>query len=854
MTKEYNSFWSDIWWLPFLLVFSCTCLAAGPTRTNAAKPAWLGKSVLEVLETYSGQGLELIFSSSLVTPDLLVLTEPQSQDPLQLIEEILAPHGLTIKTVGDKHLVTKLPSVPDESPVSSLTVIIQNVKDLNSSEKPIVSSKPKLAHHHMNAPGVHVFSPVDAGKYTVEVDLPGYLPSVSEIEIEPGESEVLSIELQQGPAILEEMSVSASRYVLSSSSQFYIDQQAIQALPELGGDPIRYVQRLQGAATNGLSSMSYLRGGLQNENGIYLNGLKLLAPFHILDYHSIFSFIDTLAISGIQVYTGGFPVEYGDDMSGVMLLDSIPPEDPVQTKLGVNFFDASILNSGHSADNRVDWLVSGRKSTSDWVLPDRYGKPHYFDTFTTLGIELDANSRLTINGLYAHDHVTITTENNAGGFEQSISKTRNENLWLTLEHTWNNDLYSSTSISYNYFSNFRTATINEPQQMISAVSDDRTAKDLRLRHTMKYAGFPGQTLKWGLEYNQQNASYSYLGGAEYFGLAALYPGIQNPSAYQVEADPSGASYALFASDRFAISQQLSMELGLRWDKQAYTNPEYNSQLSPRASLLYALGERKNLRFTVGRYYEAQGVNELQVEDDINRFNQPQRADHFIAGYEWATSENYQFRLEAYYKDYDRLAPRFENLYDPLRVIPEFQPGRIRLAPQSASAKGAEFSLEYVGSESLTWWASYSLARVTDSIDGSNERRDWDQLQALQLGLAWQRGPWEIGAASRIHSGWPTTTLTLDHNSQTGLDVLVPGPRNAEQFGMFFTLDFRISRHFDVHLGELTAFLEVTNTTDQQNACCTEYGSAEDANGNLILTEDREHWIPIIPSLGLLWEF
>ncbi len=854
MAKEHNSFWRDIWWLASLLLFSCACPASDPTPANGAAPTWVGKSVLEVLEAYSGQGFDLIFSTSLVTPDLLVLKEPQSQEPLQQIEEILQPHGLTIKTVGDKYLVTKLPSGPNKTPSSSLLVIIQNAEDFNSSEIPVVSSKPKLSHHHMTSPGVHSYSPVDPGKYTVEVDLPGYLPSVSVVEIEPGESEVLSIELQQGPAVLEEMSVSASRYVLSSSSQFYIDQQTIQALPELGGDPIRYVQRLQGAATNGLSSMSYLRGGLQNENGIYLNGLKLLAPFHILDYHSIFSFIDTQAISGIQVYTGGFPVEYGDDMSGVMLLDSIPPEDPVQTKLGVSFFDASILNSGHSADNRVDWLVSGRKSTSDWVLPNKYGEPHYLDIFTTLGIELDSDSRLTINGLYAHDHVTITTEDNIDGFEQSISKTRNENLWLTLEHTWSNDLSSSTFISYNQFSNLRTGTINEPQQMISAVSDDRKAKDLRLRHIMEYAGLPGQTLKWGLEYNRQNASYSYAGGAEYFGLAALYPGIQNPIAYQVEANPSGASYALFASDRFAVNQQLSMEVGLRWDKQAYTDPEYNSQLSPRASLLYALGERKNLRFTVGRYYEAQGINELQVEDDINQFNQPQRADHFIVGYEWATPQNFQFRLEAYYKDYDRLAPRFENLYDPLQVIPEFQPGRIRLAPQSASARGAEFSLEYVGSENLTWWASYSLARATDSIDGSNERRDWDQLQALQLGLAWQRGPWEIGVASRLHSGWPTTTLTLNYDSQTGLDVLVPGPRNAEQFGTFFTLDFRVSRRFDVHLGELTAFLEVTNTTDQKNACCTEYGSVEGPNGNLILTEDREYWIPIIPSLGLLWEF
>ena len=118
MAKEHNSFWRDIWWLASLLLFSCACPASDPTPANGAAPTWVGKSVLEVLEAYSGQGFDLIFSTSLVTPDLLVLKEPQSQEPLQQIEEILQPHGLTIKTVGDKYLVTKLPSGPNKTPSS----------------------------------------------------------------------------------------------------------------------------------------------------------------------------------------------------------------------------------------------------------------------------------------------------------------------------------------------------------------------------------------------------------------------------------------------------------------------------------------------------------------------------------------------------------------------------------------------------------------------------------------------------------------------------------------------------------------------------------------------------------------
>ena len=103
------------------------------------------------------------------------------------------------------------------------------------------------------------------------------------------------------------LSVTASRYILFSNSQFFIDQRAIQALPDLGEDPIRSVHRLPGAAASGLSSRSHFRGGEHNETAIFLNGLQLMDPFHIRNYHSIFSSIDARAISGVEAYTGGFP-------------------------------------------------------------------------------------------------------------------------------------------------------------------------------------------------------------------------------------------------------------------------------------------------------------------------------------------------------------------------------------------------------------------------------------------------------------------------------------------------------------------------------------------------------------------
>ena len=111
-------------------------------------------------------------------------------------------------------------------------------------------------------------------------------------------------------------------------------------------------------------------------------------------------------------------------------------------------------------------------------------------------------------------------------------------------------------------------------------------------------------------------------------------------------------------------------------------------------------------------------------------------DHWIAGVHHRFDERLRLRLEAYVKNYDRLKPRFENLYDPLALIPEVAPDRIGLLPESARASGLETTLEFRGGEELDWWVTWSWARVADRIDGVSEPRSWDQRHALLAGLAW----------------------------------------------------------------------------------------------------------------------
>jgi hypothetical protein len=58
----------------------------------------------------------------------------------------------------------------------------------------------------------------------------------------------------------------------------------------------------------------------------------------------------------------------------------------------------------------------------------------------------------------------------------------------------------------------------------------------------------------------------------------------------------------------------------------------------------------------------------------------------------------------------------------------------------------------------------------------------------------------------------------------------------------------------VKIGRLSGFFEVTNATNRRNECCIDYDLDEDDDGNVFLDRTVEHWLPIIPAIGVLWEF
>ena len=186
--------------------------------------------------------------------------------------------------------------------------------------------------------------------------------------------------------------------------------------------------------------------------------------------------------------------------------------------------------------------------------------------------------------------------------------------------------------------------------------------------------------------------------------------------------------------------------------------------------------------------------------------------------------------------------------DALALLPELAPDRVRIAPEHSELRGLELSAESRG-QPWSWWAGYTWSEAFDEFRDVVVPRSWDQRHAFSGGLQWQRGPWGLGAAATVHSGWPTTRLLGGTAGSARLQA-----RNGARTTTYGALDLRASWQRQLDAGRFNLVLEVTNATNRLNPCCGKLLAVADGAGGYSISTRTQHWLPLLPSLAALWEF
>jgi outer membrane receptor protein involved in Fe transport len=321
-------------------------------------------------------------------------------------------------------------------------------------------------------------------------------------------------------------------------------------------------------------------------------------------------------------------------------------------------------------------------------------------------------------------------------------------------------------------------------------------------------------------------------------------------------DPAGIDAGAYVAGRFRLLSALTVEVGVRRDRQTLTG---ETETSPRVNLACALGEGSLLRFGWGRFQQPQQINELQIEDGVLDFFPAQRAEHWEIDFDHLFASGLKLGASAYVKDMTRLRPRYENLFNPIQLFPESEPDRVRIAPERALARGIEIALGMDRGRSLSWQASYALASAEDRVDGAWVPRSWDQRHALNLVLNYRRGDkWDVSLGGVYHTGWPTTGVGAEQvQNPDGSTTILPivGPRNATRHPAYHRLDLKVTRRFDLGGGTLGLYLDVTNLYGHDNVCCADgFQFSPRVDGSVHVNRTNGYWLRQLPVVGLTWSF
>jgi outer membrane receptor protein involved in Fe transport len=654
---------------------------------------------------------------------------------------------------------------------------------------------------------------------------------------------------------LEEVVVQTSRYRLATDEvveRTFLTQEQVKNMPRLADETLRAVQRLPGTTTNGFSSIGSVRGGEPNETAIVLDGLRLYEPFHLKNFLSPVSLLDSRIIDGIEFYSGGFPVEYGDRMSAIIDATTVHPLEARYFEIGLNLFHASGLAAAQFAEGRGHALLSARRSNVGdlaHLSENDFGKPQYSDGFGRIEYEFSDDTRGAFEALMSSDTIDARQDS---GQQNAHAKYRNIYAWATLDHDWRDGASSRVIASYTDLENRRQGTVDDPGVRTAQVHDERLFHivGLRLENTLE-AGMLQH--RFGAEVRRLWGDYDYASEVH---AQPDFPFPGSPGFDTTRAtmpSPEGYESSGYWDVRARFGERWQAQGGVRIDTQTYDGSDDGEQWSPRVSVLYTLAPRTHLRASLGRFVQFQGINELQVEDGVDTFYGAQHAHHAIVGFDHSFDAGLDLRVEAFRKEYRQINPRFENIFDPLVLLPEAEFDRVRIAPESARAMGIELMLQLRPRGSWSGWLSYTWSRAEDHVDGADVPRSWDQRHAINLGIVWSKGPWSATLTDSFHSGWPTTELQVI-GTESGNPQIDPSLRNRARLGAYNSLDFRLTRTFALSHGALDVFVEVNNALQRANQCCVHYDVAQNPDGSLNYSRDLDTWLPLVPSAGVLWRY
>ncbi|MCF4101828.1 TonB-dependent receptor [Gillisia sp. M10.2A] len=437
------------------------------------------------------------------------------------------------------------------------------------------------------------------------------------------------------------------------------------------GNIIAALQTLPGTQVAGESGRLLVRGGEAEETQTYVDGLRVAQPYSasVQNVPSRGRFSPFL-FKGISFQTGGYSAEYGEALSGVLLLNT---EDEAEQ----NKTDISLMTVGLGIGNTQKWKNRSLSVNASYInlAPYMLVAPQNLDwNKPAESISGEAVYRQSLKrGLWktyaAFDASRFDFNRESVELESKERiDLKNNNFYLNTSYLGNfGDRWElNTGLSYGYGTNhinYNTTKINNSEN----------AFHLKLKVSKRFSDH-----------------IKLSAGSDLFS-SKFDETIEQPEISTFISDFHTNIGAIYTEADILFNKNFALKLGVRGSYNDYLD---ETRISPRLSMAYKVSNSSQFSFAYGDFTQAPKADYLKYNEELSS----EKASHYIVNYQF-NKDNRFLRLEAYYKKYRDLVTYNGNENSYLTALQNSGDGY---------AGGLEvFYRDGSSIKNLEYWVSYS---------------------------------------------------------------------------------------------------------------------------------------------------
>jgi TonB family protein len=694
------------------------------------------------------------------------------------------------------------------------------------------------------ADGTWQVTDLPAGAVSLTVEAPGYEPGTLAEEVRAGEETKLVVRLTSTSAAAKGATGDAADAPLEilveserpprEVTRRTLTREEMMTMPGSLGDALRSLQDLPGVARPPpFSGLLIVRGSAPEDTNIFVDGVSVPLVYH---FGGLSSVIPTELLEKIDFFPANYSTMYGRGLGGMV---DVGIRDPKQDGrlhgfAQLDLIQLQLLLEGPIANTGWNFAVAGRRSWFDvWLGPalEETGAsvtaaPRYYDYQVMAHRKIGADSSFRLLFFGSDDRLEILNQTPQQSTPQFGGQIGFKTTFWRLHARYAAQLADDTELRL-------TAGFGEDSFDFGVGENYFTLllRPITVRTELSHSLMPSVKANVGLDI--VHTPYEFT---------TRFPRIPRPGEpgggpgdLPVESRGSGAYSTPAAYAELEVTPWRGGRIvpGLRAD---YSSDSETWDISPRVNVRQDLRSdfpRTTLKGAVGLFHQPPHPF---YSDPV--FGNPDvassQAIHYDVGFEQEFTRQLELSTDVFYKDMD-------DLY----FYGTGNTGEGR-------AYGVEWLFKYKPDDRFYGWVAYTLSRseIREFPSYPLHLSQWDQTHIFTaLGSYTLGRGWRIGAKVRYVTGTLYTPLSPGaYDATTGSMLSAPTfPPYGRRLPDFNQIDARVEKAWTFSAWKLTAYLDVLNVINRQNA--------EGVTYNYNYTQSKNvNGLPILPSIGVRGEF